>query len=201
VVPAAALMMLADGTSLYVVDEAQDRHPPQGEDAAHLRHQGRGERRRAGEQVVIEGSQNVRPGGKVRVDAKGQAAEPRPRPTGAAAPPRPTAALPAGTRGVTPGRRNTAARARKAHEHLGALHPPSGDDGAAVCRRGGHRHLCVLQHPVAALPSYNTPVINVNAQLPGASPDTMASSVALPLEKQFSTIPACRPSARSTRRA
>ena len=45
-----------------------------------------------------------------------------------------------------------------------------------------------LQIPVAALPSYNTPVISVNAQLAGASPDTMASSVALPLEKQFSTI-------------
>ena len=43
--------------------------------------------------------------------------------------------------------------------------------------------------PVAALPSYNTPIINVSAQLPGASPETMASSVALPLEKQFSTIP------------
>lgn len=42
--------------------------------------------------------------------------------------------------------------------------------------------------PVAALPSYNTPVINVSADLPGASPETMASSVALPLEKQFSTI-------------
>ncbi|MYM87424.1 MMPL family transporter [Rugamonas sp. FT82W] len=42
--------------------------------------------------------------------------------------------------------------------------------------------------PVAALPSYNTPVINVSADLPGAAPDTMASSVALPLEKQFSTI-------------
>ncbi|TFW21079.1 efflux RND transporter permease subunit [Massilia arenosa] len=42
--------------------------------------------------------------------------------------------------------------------------------------------------PVAALPSYNTPVINVNANLAGASPETMASSVALPLEKQFSTI-------------
>jgi len=42
--------------------------------------------------------------------------------------------------------------------------------------------------PVAALPSYNTPVISVSAQLPGASPETMASSVALPLEKQFSTI-------------
>ena len=45
-----------------------------------------------------------------------------------------------------------------------------------------------LKIPVAALPSYNTPVISVNAQLPGASPETMAASVALPLEKQFSTI-------------
>ncbi|PTT88850.1 acriflavine resistance protein B, partial [Pelomonas sp. HMWF004] len=42
--------------------------------------------------------------------------------------------------------------------------------------------------PVAALPSYNTPIINVSASLPGAAPETMASSVALPLEKQFSTI-------------
>ncbi|CAD5366172.1 multidrug efflux system, subunit C [Rubrivivax sp. A210] len=43
--------------------------------------------------------------------------------------------------------------------------------------------------PVAALPSYDTPVINVSAALPGANPETMASSVALPLEKQFQTIP------------
>jgi len=43
--------------------------------------------------------------------------------------------------------------------------------------------------PVAALPSYNTPVINVFAALPGASPETMAASVALQLEKQFATIP------------
>ena len=43
--------------------------------------------------------------------------------------------------------------------------------------------------PVAALPSYNTPVINVFAALPGASPETMATSVALQLEKQFATIP------------
>jgi HAE1 family hydrophobic/amphiphilic exporter-1 len=43
--------------------------------------------------------------------------------------------------------------------------------------------------PVAALPSYNTPVINVGASLPGASPETMATSVALQLEKQFQTIP------------
>jgi HAE1 family hydrophobic/amphiphilic exporter-1 len=43
--------------------------------------------------------------------------------------------------------------------------------------------------PVAALPSYNTPVISVSANLPGASPENMATSVALPLEKQFATIP------------
>lgn len=43
--------------------------------------------------------------------------------------------------------------------------------------------------PVAALPFYNTPVISVNANLPGASPETIATSVALPLEKQFATIP------------
>ncbi|AXT48431.1 efflux RND transporter permease subunit [Chromobacterium rhizoryzae] len=43
--------------------------------------------------------------------------------------------------------------------------------------------------PIAALPSFDTPTINVSASLPGASPDSMASSVAAPLEKQFSTIP------------
>lgn len=43
--------------------------------------------------------------------------------------------------------------------------------------------------PVAALPSYDTPVINVSANLAGANPETMATSVALPLEKQFQTVP------------
>jgi hydrophobic/amphiphilic exporter-1 (mainly G- bacteria), HAE1 family len=43
--------------------------------------------------------------------------------------------------------------------------------------------------PVAALPSYNTPVISVSATLPGASPETMSTSVALQLEKQFQQIP------------
>ena len=42
--------------------------------------------------------------------------------------------------------------------------------------------------PVAALPSFNTPIISVSASLPGASPENMAASVALPLEKEFSTI-------------
>ncbi len=42
--------------------------------------------------------------------------------------------------------------------------------------------------PIAALPNYNTPIISVTAVLPGASPEVMASSVARPLEKQFSMI-------------
>ncbi|MGO4402750.1 efflux RND transporter permease subunit [Bosea sp. RAF48] len=42
--------------------------------------------------------------------------------------------------------------------------------------------------PVAALPRAEFPVINVSAQLPGASPDTMATSIATPLVKQFGTI-------------
>ena len=46
------------------------------------------------------------------------------------------------------------------------------------------------QLPVAALPNVDFPTISVSASLPGASPETMASAVATPLEKQFSTIPA-----------
>ncbi len=42
--------------------------------------------------------------------------------------------------------------------------------------------------PVAALPNVDFPTIQVSAELPGASPETMASAVATPLEKQFSTI-------------
>ena len=42
--------------------------------------------------------------------------------------------------------------------------------------------------PVAALPSVDYPTIQVTAFLPGASPETMASSVATPLERAFATI-------------
>src|ERR1700740_292496 len=42
--------------------------------------------------------------------------------------------------------------------------------------------------PVAPLPQVEFPVISVNASLPGASPETMASSVATPLEQQFGRI-------------
>jgi HAE1 family hydrophobic/amphiphilic exporter-1 len=42
--------------------------------------------------------------------------------------------------------------------------------------------------PVSDLPNVDYPTIQVTAQLPGGSPETMASSVATPLERQFSTI-------------
>jgi hydrophobe/amphiphile efflux-1 (HAE1) family protein len=43
--------------------------------------------------------------------------------------------------------------------------------------------------PVASLPNVNYPTISVTAQLPGADPETMAASVATPLEEQFGQIP------------
>src|SRR2546428_13891093 len=42
--------------------------------------------------------------------------------------------------------------------------------------------------PVSDLPNVDFPTIQVSAALPGASPETMASAVARPLEKQFTTI-------------
>src|SRR3954451_23035383 len=42
--------------------------------------------------------------------------------------------------------------------------------------------------PVAALPTVDYPTINVGANLPGGDPQTMASTVASPLERQFTTI-------------
>ena len=44
--------------------------------------------------------------------------------------------------------------------------------------------------PVAALPNVDFPTIVVSVNYPGASPDTMASAVATPLEQQFAAIPA-----------
>src|SRR6476660_6577650 len=42
--------------------------------------------------------------------------------------------------------------------------------------------------PVSDLPNVDFPTIQVSASLPGANPETMASAVATPLERQFSTI-------------
>jgi len=56
---------------------------------------------------------------------------------------------------------------------------------AAILLAGvmGYRALAVSE-----LPNVDYPTIQVEADLPGANPDTMASAVAQPLEKQFSTI-------------
>src|SRR5208283_5830230 len=43
--------------------------------------------------------------------------------------------------------------------------------------------------PVAPLPQVDFPTITVSASLPGASPDTIATSVAQPLERQIAQIP------------
>ena len=48
--------------------------------------------------------------------------------------------------------------------------------------------MAYLRLPVSALPNVDFPTIQVTATLPGASPETMASAVALPLEKEFSLI-------------
>src|ERR1017187_8957279 len=48
--------------------------------------------------------------------------------------------------------------------------------------------LSYLGLPVSDLPSVEYPTIQVSASLPGANPDIMASSVATPLEKEFSNI-------------
>jgi HAE1 family hydrophobic/amphiphilic exporter-1 len=48
--------------------------------------------------------------------------------------------------------------------------------------------LAYRQLPVSDLPNVDYPVLTVRASLPGANPETMASAVATPLEKQFSTI-------------
>src|ERR1700683_2551092 len=55
----------------------------------------------------------------------------------------------------------------------------------AITLAGG---IAYFQLPVSALPQVDFPTINVQASLPGASPDVMAASVATPLEKQFTRI-------------
>jgi HAE1 family hydrophobic/amphiphilic exporter-1 len=56
--------------------------------------------------------------------------------------------------------------------------------GLLLCGLATYRLL-----PVGALPNVNYPTIQVSAQLPGADPQTMASSVATPLEQQLGQIP------------
>jgi hypothetical protein len=79
------------------------------------------------------------------------------------------------------------------HEHpqrrFGLVHRPPGRHPAADLRPGAAGAIAFPRLPVAPLPEADFPTIQVTAQLPGASPETMASSVATPLEVQFSAIP------------
>jgi multidrug efflux pump len=67
------------------------------------------------------------------------------------------------------------------------IHRPAGTTllTIAVALAGG---LAYFLLPVAPLPQVDNPTIQVSAQLPGASPETMASAVATPLERQFGRI-------------
>ena len=56
---------------------------------------------------------------------------------------------------------------------------------AAIALAGA---VAYLQLPVSPLPQVDFPTVSVSASLPGASPETMASAVATPLERQFSRI-------------
>src|SRR5690348_8194902 len=67
------------------------------------------------------------------------------------------------------------------------IHRPVGTTllTAAVAMAGVLGYLFL---PVSPLPQVDFPTISVGAGLPGASPETMASSVATPLERQFGRI-------------
>jgi HAE1 family hydrophobic/amphiphilic exporter-1 len=51
---------------------------------------------------------------------------------------------------------------------------------------------CYFLLPISNMPNINFPTINVKVAFPGALPETMANSIALPLEKQFMAIPGLR---------
>ena len=80
------------------------------------------------------------------------------------------------------------ARRKNGHDCSRDFHQTAGHDHAA---HGGDSDLRIAGHrllPVSDLPNVDFPTIMVSVTQPGASPETMASAVALPLEKQFSTI-------------
>ena len=74
-------------------------------------------------------------------------------------------------------------------EHFRTFYPSADRDLAADARHPGVRDRAPINLlPVAALPKVDFPTIVVSVSYPGASPETMASSVATPLEQQFAAI-------------
>ena len=88
-----------------------------------------------------------------------------------------------------PGSRVPASRRRPKRESFRNLHTPAGRHHPADGRdRASSAPSHTSRLPVSDLPNVDLPTLLVTASLPGASPETMASSVATPLENQFSTI-------------
>ena len=74
------------------------------------------------------------------------------------------------------------------NEFHDAVHQTPRHDDARHDRHPRLRHRRVPAVPVSDLPNVDFPTVTVSATLPGTSPQTMAATVATPLEKQFSTI-------------
>lgn len=92
VIPAASVMLLADGSAVYVVDGQRTAARRKVEQLYTFGTQVVVKGVEAGEQVVLEGKQNVRAGGKVRTDAPAQAAPPSGAPAPSGGPTGPGAA-------------------------------------------------------------------------------------------------------------
>ena len=117
----------------------------------------------ANEKVVVDGQYRLQPGSRVQ--------------------------HPARQSGGGGGRAERGQQAQS-HEHLGAVHPAADRD----CAADGRVCCCAGWSPIRCCRSRRcrtsiTRRIQVTAQLPGADPQTMASSVATPLEQQFGQIP------------
>ena len=86
------------------------------------------------------------------------------------------------------GRRGAPAPRRRMSISAPFIRRPDRDDAARRWRSPSRAPSAYRFLPVAPLPQVDFPTIQVTAALPGASPETMASSVATPLERQFGRI-------------
>ena len=90
---------------------------------------------------------------------------------------------------AAPTRRLRVRRKReRADEHLRAVHRAPGRDHAADRRLALAGAIAFRLLPVSPLPQVDFPTISVQASLPGASPETMAATVATPLERSLGRI-------------
>ena len=84
---------------------------------------------------------------------------------------------------------NLALARLKSDEHLRPVHRPADRHLAAGDRHPAGRALGYRALPVSALPEVDFPTVQVTTQLPGASPETVATLITASLERQFGQIP------------